>query len=94
MPRHTDSYKDNQARYIRNSHRRSTDYFNPDHLHQYDHLIPPANKALRFTAKATWFVLKNMVKAAWHLPGLFRKINTPKAAPRKNPSPTSAFPAP
>ncbi len=95
MIRHTDRYKDNQSRYFRNdNNRRSTGYFNPDHLHQYDHLVPAANKALKFTAKATWFVLKNMVKAAWHLPGLFRKFNKPKPTERKNPSPGSAFPAP
>ena len=95
MIRRTDTYKDNQARYIRNDNRRQTDYFNPDSLHQYDHLIPPAKKALKFTAKATWFMVKNLVKIAFRLPRLFSKANTPKKVDkRKNPSPPTAFPAP
>ena len=61
--------------------------------HQYDHLIPPMKKALKFTAKATWFMMKTMVKAAFLLPGLFSRTAA-KPLPKKNPSPVTAFPAP
>lgn len=32
-------------------------------LHKYDHLIPPAKKVLKFTARATWFLIKTLVNA-------------------------------
>jgi hypothetical protein len=66
----------------------------PDQLHQYDHLVPPMKRALKFTARATWFMMKTLVKAAFYIPGLFRKAAAPKAPPKRNPSPVSAFPAP
>ena len=78
---------------------------NQDRFHQYDHLIPPMKKVLKFTAKATWFMMKTLVKAAFHLPALMSKTAQhiqPKPQPqplakpgsKKLPSPESAFPAP
>lgn len=129
MIRQTNTFRDNQARYIRNSNKSSQDYFNPDLLHQnnqevhqydyqhrqddhkhrqndhklhqndrqlheFDHLVPPMRRALKFTARATWFMMKTLVKAAFRIPRLFSKAATPKAARKKNPSPATAFPAP
>jgi hypothetical protein len=98
------TYKDNQARYIRNDNNKKTkQYFSPDQLqqeepqqidlHKYDHLVPPMKKALKFTAKATWFMMKTLVKAAFKIPRLFSQT-APKPSPKKNPSPSTAFPAP
>jgi len=67
-------------------------------LHKYDHLIPPAKKALKFTARATWFLMKTLVKAAFYLPTMISRTeehttaSTPK--PPGMPSPATAFPAP
>ncbi len=96
---------DTQPRYVRN-----TDYFTPDDLrqpaapetykpdfHKYDHLIPPAEKALKFTAKATWFMMKMLVKAAFKIPRLVSRVHAAAASKdksKKRPSPTTAFPAP
>ncbi|HVU58196.1 MAG TPA: hypothetical protein VHD83_24215 [Puia sp.] len=70
-----------------------------DQLHKYDHLIPPMKKVLKFTAGATWFMMKTLIKAAWRLPGLIHRmaehhqpVTTSK--PREMPSPATAFPAP
>jgi len=68
-------------------------------LHPYDHLISPAKKALKFTARATWFLMKTLVKAAFYLPAIISKTeehNTPSSTPRppRMPSPATAFPAP
>jgi len=67
--------------------------------HQYDHLIPPMKKALKFTARATWFLMKTLIKAAFYLPAIMSRTDehdppasTPK--PPRMPSPTTAFPAP
>ena len=68
----------------------SNDYFDP---HQLDHLVPPMKKALKFTAKATWFMMKNMVKAAFLIPRLFSRAAS-KPSLKRNPSPGTAFPAP
>jgi len=64
-----------------------------DSRDRYDHLVPPMKKALKFTAMATWFMMKTLVKAAFHIPGLFNKP-APKVQRKKNPSPATAFPAP
>jgi len=68
-------------------------------LHRYDHLIPPMKKALKFTARATWFLMKTLVKAAFYLPVIMSRTDeheppasTPK--PPRMPSPATAFPAP
>jgi hypothetical protein len=69
-----------------------------DQAHKYDHLIPPAKKVLKFTARATWFMMKTLVKAAFYLPTAISKAaahNPPAPKPRRDmPSPDSAFPAP
>ena|GEM_PF-1023652 len=67
--------------------------YNHQFDHQYDHMIPPMKKALKFTAKATWFLMKNMVKAAFLIPRLFSGTAS-KPSSKKNPSPATAFPAP
>lgn len=106
MIRHTTASSDTQTRYIRNNNGQR--YFTPDPLdydrevpktelapydHQYDHMIPPMKKALKFTAKATWFMMKNMVKAAFLIPRLFSRTAS-RSSSKKNPSPATAFPAP
>ena len=64
-------------------------------FHQYDHLIPPIKRVLKFTARATWFMMKTLVKAAIHIPALLHKAtHTPKPPSEKLPSPATAFPAP
>ncbi|HVW60690.1 MAG TPA: hypothetical protein VHC48_11655 [Puia sp.] len=95
MIRHTGTFRDNQARYIRNSNYRSQDYFAPDQIdpHKYDHLVPPMKKALRFTAKTTWFMMKMLIKAAFRIPRLFSKTS-PQPQRRKKTSPATAFPGP
>jgi hypothetical protein len=72
-----------------------------DQLHKYDHLIPPMKKALKVTAKVTWFMMKTLVRAAWYLPGFIQKTvghmppaSVPKPRREKLPSPNTAFPAP
>jgi hypothetical protein len=71
-----------------------------DQAHKYDHLIPPAKKVLKFTARATWFMMKSLVKAAFYLPGLISRAaehDSPGRSPkprREMPSPDTAFPAP
>jgi len=74
------------------------DYLNPHRIdtydpHRYDHLVPPAKKALKFTARAAWFVMKTLVVAAFRIPRLFSKTAT-RPQRKKNPSPATAFPAP
>jgi hypothetical protein len=98
MIRHTGTFRDNQARYIRNDNKRSRDYFIPDQIdtydpHRYDHLVPPAKKALKFTARAAWFMMKTLVKTAFRIPRLFSKTSS-QPQRKKNPSPATAFPAP
>ena len=41
--------------------------------HQYDHLIPAANRLLKGTAKATWSMMKFLVITAFRLPGLVKR---------------------
>jgi hypothetical protein len=88
-----------QTRFIRSADQKGADYFIPDNLHQYNHLIPPMKKVLKFTANATWFMMKTLVRAAFHLPALMRKTASqtkPQPAPKRSklPSPQTAFPAP
>ncbi|HMI61045.1 MAG TPA: hypothetical protein VK518_09060 [Puia sp.] len=45
--------------------------------HQYDHLIPPANRLLKGTAKLTWRMMKLLVVTAFRIPGLVKR-HTPK----------------
>ena len=99
MIRQTDTSRTNTSR--TESARADSSRDSQDRLHQYDHLIPPMKKVLKFTAKATWFMMKTLVKAAFHLPALIRKTTQePQLQPaqktnsKKSPSPESAFPAP
>jgi hypothetical protein len=41
--------------------------------HQYDHLIPAANRLLKGTAKASWKMMKLLVTAAFRIPGLVKR---------------------
>lgn len=41
---------------------------------RYDHLVPPANRALRFTFKVIGSLMTGLVRAALHLPGVMRKV--------------------
>ncbi len=41
--------------------------------HQYDHLIPAANRLLKGTVKATWKMMKFLVVTAFRIPGLVKK---------------------
>lgn len=98
MIRHTGTYRDNQARYIRNGNKRSRDYFMPDQIPGHDHhasevIVPVMKKTLKFTAKATWFMMKTLIKAAFRIPKVFSKTSS-QPQRRKNPSPATAFPAP
>ncbi|HTI92166.1 MAG TPA: hypothetical protein VL727_16345 [Puia sp.] len=43
--------------------------------HQYDHLIPVANRLLKGTAKATWRMMKFLVTSAFRIPGLTKRRN-------------------
>ena len=45
--------------------------------HQYDHLIPAANRLLKGTTKATWRMMKFLVITAFRIPGLVKR-HTPK----------------
>jgi len=97
--RHIGTFKDNQARYIRNDNKRAQVYFLPDRidaydLHRYDHLVPPAKKTLKITAKAAWFIMKAIIKTAFRIPRLFSQTVTEQPQRKKNPSPATAFPAP
>ena len=68
-----------------------------DRLHQYDNLVPPMKKALKFTARATWFLMKTLVKAVFYLPTFISRTEqqeTPAPKPPRMPSPATAFPAP
>jgi len=85
---HTATSNDTRSTYVRNNSGQL--YFDP---HQLDHLVPPMKKALKFTAKATWFMMKNMVKAAFLIPRLFSKAAS-KPSSKRIPSPSTAFPAP
>ncbi|HVV05781.1 MAG TPA: hypothetical protein VHC96_16235 [Puia sp.] len=72
---------------------------NSNQLHRYDHLIPPMKKALKFTARVTWFLMKTLVKTAFYLPTLMSRTqehDTPASTPKppRMPSPATAFPAP
>jgi hypothetical protein len=72
---------------------------NSNQLHSYDHLISPATKALKFTARATWFLMKTLVKAAFYLPTVISRseehhLTTSTPKPPRMPSPATAFPAP
>ena len=47
------------------------------HPHQYDHLIPAANRLLKGTAKVTWKMMKFLVIKAFRIPGIVKR-HTPK----------------
>jgi hypothetical protein len=41
--------------------------------HRYDHLVPPAKRLLKATAKATWKMMRLLMTAAFRIPGLVKK---------------------
>jgi len=85
MVRHIETYRDNKVRYMR------------DYRRDGEGLAPLMTKTLKLTARATWFMMKTLVKTAFKIPKLFSKITSasgPQPQRRKNPSPATAFPAP
>jgi len=82
MIHHKGTYRDNQARHIRN-----------DHHQDVEKLTPLMKKTLKFTARATWFMMKTLVRTAFRIPRLFSKT-APRPQRKKFPSPATAFPAP
>jgi hypothetical protein len=48
---------------------------------RYNHLIPSANRALAFTAKVTWKMMKAVFSFAFRLPRAFTRANTPDRKP-------------
>jgi hypothetical protein len=49
-----------------------------ERLQQYNELKPAAKKVLGFTARAAVKMMKMIVKAAWLLPGMVRKLGREK----------------